>query len=241
MASLNTVHPHNPKKPGLWLGFFIAVTIASAILVVFGEYPWKPVANDTRWFKFDGGNWLAFFAGLTALLGALSSSWINLHNAIKQHTINTLLQMRMSETYMARVERLNKRYGAGAAIYFISKQECETNPPEACFGDMIFVLNYLEFIASAIRAGDLNEKLMYDSLRGMVCNNFEVARELIKHRRHAAVGGYNEKLFEHLEWLQRRWYVERLSRPLKARVPEDGSVLRYKMVQLSESVRRSSR
>ena len=220
MESLK-VHPHNPIKPGFWLGFFFWVSFVSILPILIVEYPWIVAEgeDDLRWFKLDGAKWLAFLGGWTALMGVLTSARISLQNTIKQHTINTLLQMRLSETYMLRAQKLTQRYFKSHGIYYVTQEECETEPPEACFVEMTYILNYLEFIASAIRYGDLDEKMMKESLRGMLCNNYEAARLLIKHRRKSAQSGINEKLYEHLEWLAMRWTVERLKKPLLVRIP----------------------
>lgn len=77
------------------------------------------------------------------------------------------------------------------------------------------VLNYYEFLASGIRNGDFDEQMVSDSLRGTILNLFETCQEgifkLRTNRRRAA-------LYEHLEWLHRRW--ERKPPKLPQRIVE---------------------
>lgn len=220
MAS-RKAHPHNPKKPGFWLGFFIWFSVSVALAVVVSEFPWHdPVDGgvDNRPFQFDSNKWLAFAAAATALIAALISARISLQNTIKQHTINTLLQMRLSDAYMSRAERVTQRYFGQKGNYYLTDAECDNPPPEAVISDVIYILNYLEYIASAIRGGDLDEDLVRESLRGMLCNNYECAELWIKKRRDIGGGRTNPKLYEHLEWLYRRWFIAKHKRTLLTRV-----------------------
>lgn len=173
----------------------------------------KKVCVNDRTFGFDGTKWLAFLGGWGAIVGALTSARIAIQNTVKQHTITTLLQMRMSETYMLRAQEVSKRYLTAGGIFLVTPEEAKNSPPEAKISELSYVLNYLKFIASAIRYGDLDESLMKESLRGMVCNNFETAHDLILHKRTDGMrSGRNPNLYEHLEWLYRRWFDKDLQK-----------------------------
>lgn len=126
--------------------------------------------------------------------------------------------MRLSETYMGRVTKVNARYHTPRGIYYVTDEECKTRPPEACLAELSYLLNYFEFIASAIRYGDLDENLLKQTLRGIICTNFEIAHGLIIYSRKNAESGENPRLFEHLEWLYRRWFVQSLKREWLARL-----------------------
>lgn len=207
--------PANPIKPGLWLGFFFWLTMVVGVAVIIAEYPWivKEESIDNRFFRLDGSKWLAFLGGWGAILGALTTARITLKNAIKQHTMTTLLQMRMSETYMQRARKVSERYlSSNGEIYILDTENIRNPKPEDCIPELLYVLNYLEFISSAIRYGDLDENLMNESLRGMLCNNYECARALIHERRTLGQGRSNPLLFEHIEWLYLRWFDEKYQR-----------------------------
>ena len=83
--------------------------------------------------------------------------------------------------------------------------------------DVTYLLNYYEFIASAIRYGDLDEKLLKESLRGMLCNTYELTRDLISYRRTKSRMP-NLLLYEHLEWLYLRWFIHEYQRPVLTRI-----------------------
>lgn len=83
------------------------------------------------------------------------------------------------------------------------KTKLDVSDPECPDRDSLrLVLNYYEFIASGIRNGDFDEQMVKDSLRGTILNLYESCEEgifkLRTNRRRVA-------LYEHLEWLHRRW------------------------------------
>src|SRR5690625_469057 len=101
--------PSTPIKPGRWLGFFFWSILIAGLLVIAAELvDAKPV--DERPFGFDSTKWLTFLAGWGTILGAFTTARVMLNNAIKQHTISTLLEMRMSEAYMSRSKKVGDRY-----------------------------------------------------------------------------------------------------------------------------------
>lgn len=111
---------------------------------------------------------------------------------------------------MERAEPVNKRYLSSQGIYPITPREIWENKPEYHLEKMTYVLNYLEFLASAVRQRDLDEELLKESLRGMLCNTFEIAKIFIAYKRlngdFFGLGKMNPKLYEHLEWLYDRWF-----------------------------------
>lgn len=212
--------PHYPVKPGYWLGFFNG----AVLLVGAGVAAWEfqqliaGVDINARTFGLDGAKWLAFLGGWGAISGAITTARITLKNAIKQHTMTTLLQMRMSETYMVRARNVGATYFPPDGIYLVRDAAGPSPSASDQIPDLTYVLNYLEFIASAIRYGDLDELLMKESLRGLICNLFECARPLIHYWRSSGHTSPNPLLFEHLEWLYIRWYIEKYRRPWLVRL-----------------------
>lgn len=216
MASVK-LKPYSPIKPGRWLGFFLwAVFVIGGCAIAWELIQvYTGIGIEARTFGLDGSKWLALLGGWGAILGALISARLTLHNAVKQHTITTLLQMRMSETYIGRVSKVGGVYfPPGAKGIYLVREGAFTEPhKDDHLADLTYVLNYLEFIASAIRYGDLDEGLMRETLRGIVCNLFECGQHYIRHRRKSGENGPNPLLFEHLEWLYRRWFVKDYKRP----------------------------
>ncbi len=71
-----------------------------------------------------------------------------------------------------------------------------------------YVLNYFEFVAIGIRQGDLDEKTLKMSLRGIVATTTNVADIYIKYARGELTetdGQGSAHAYEHLLWLRKRW------------------------------------
>ncbi len=206
-----------PKKPSRVLGFLLAWVFTA--LGVFAS--WEATG---RLFWFDippvglqNPQWVLILSAVAAVTGWIVSAMVTIRNSIKQHTINTLLQSRLSVTYMESARAVNQRYfGPKACLYRLTAEEYAQNAPESRLHELGYLLNYLEFIAAAIRFGDLDEKLMRMTLRGMVCNTFEVALVYIDANRvtplDAAGKPQPSKAFEHLAWLYDFWFDAGLQR-----------------------------
>ncbi len=138
----------------------------------------------------------------------------------KQHTINILLEMRMSPEFRTLNEQRKAVFTAYNDISYddwnrareasanarternpkrISDAQTQTNAAEA----LTSVLNYYEFLALGIRIGDLDEDLLKRSLRGMMCNLVDDARDVI-----AGLRETSDKTYEHLVWLYGKWRID---------------------------------
>lgn len=214
MALLKRLKEIDPPVPGFWLGIFMWVSLAVLLAIAYYDF------NNRDWpvLQIVGGttNWVAATGAWLALAGWIIGVKTSLRNSVKQHTITTLLQMRMSETYMERAEPVNKKYLSSDGIYPVTPREIWENRPDSYLAEMTYVLNYLEFLSSAVRHRDLDEKLLNDSLRGMLCNTYEIAHVLISYKRlngdFFGMGKRNPKLYEHLEWLYNRWFDPKLQK-----------------------------
>lgn len=152
---------------------------------------------------------------LGAVAGWISSLIIATRNSIKQHTINTLLNSRLSTEYMKNAREINARYfNASFEIYRLTTAERESRDPDAKLAELGYILNYLEFISAAVRAGDLNEQLMRQTLRAMLCSFYELSEEYI-----LAARKNNRLSFENLHWLYNRWFDPKLKLPQATRPP----------------------
>lgn len=212
-----------PMKPSYVLGFLLfAVWFGFFILYSYENKFFGNIDNN----GLDKSQWLVIFGVAVAATGWITTSYITLRNSIKQHTINTLLQSRLSATYMENVKLANKRYFTMEGIFPVSREEIEKKDPESQLPALGYVLNYLEFVAVGIRNGDLDEKVMKQTFRGMVCSMREVgdayvdfARESIRLENRKDAPCVSSKfqpenaIFEHLDWLYERWYDPKLRRP----------------------------
>lgn len=154
-------------------------------------------------------NWLFLIGVVSAITGWIVSSYITLRNSIKQHTINTLLQSRLSATYMQYASRINKSYFAPDApsgpvpLESLLATDDESRENLAALN---YVLNYFEFLAVGIRHGDLDRKVLKHTLRGILVRLYEKCECYIKYTR-----GDDGKTvamprqFEHVSWLYQDW------------------------------------
>ena len=143
---------------------------------------------------------------VVAILVWIGTSYVTMRNLVKQHTINTLLQSRLSATYMENARALNKGFFGKHGELIPLTQEEVINPPEQVnLQALNYMLNYFEFIAVGIRHGDLDESVMKNSLRGIICSVFCVAESYIHTRRSDVKDPGKARTYEHLCWLHERW------------------------------------
>jgi hypothetical protein len=131
-----------------------------------------------------------------AVVGWLYQGRLTRNQSRKQHTFDVYLQTALLERYD----------NAMKAIRPYMRNEKHTprdnELEEADREPISFLLNHLEFIAAGIRNGDLDEKLLKDIERGVYTGIFETFETYIfglRDRRD------RQAVYEHLEWLYRRW------------------------------------
>lgn len=172
---------------------------------------------------------MALFATFLAAIGWTITSLVTLRNSVKQHTMNTLLQSRLSATYMEHVKSVNGMYTSNGRIIPLTASEVRRPPMGVEFGSLNYMLNYFEYVAVGIRHGDLHEGLLKASLRGIVCNIYCVAEKLIEERR-AELGPYRvSRSYENLCWLHNRWKDEEQLTP---RITRDKSGWKPKEIEV---------
>jgi hypothetical protein len=165
------------------------------------------------WFQFtflghpppvlDTQRWILLITLASALTGWIITAMVTVRNSIKQHTINALLQSRLSATYMAHADVVNRNFLApdGSLMPLLqSELEAQSDATQAKLNSLRYILNYIEFISVGIRYGDLHESLLKSSLRGIVLNAFQFSEAYIKHSQKV-----NMKAYENLVWLRNRW------------------------------------
>ncbi|MGK8774949.1 DUF4760 domain-containing protein [Burkholderia cenocepacia] len=160
-------------------------------------------------FGFGKTEWPVVGTISGAVLGWMVTALVSLHNSIKQHTINTLLQSRLSATYQGLVPVLDATYPT------TNEGRTEVKPGDWLSDDKgvkdslaayRYFLNYYEFLAVGIKAGDLHAELLRQSMRGIVCVNVRAARAYISHLRQPEIRVYANLLELYEQWLQpTRW------------------------------------
>lgn len=163
-------------------------------------------------------------ATLTALLGVGVALWTYVNsvrkaarNQRKQHTITILFETRLSEQFQ-KANRLRKRVFPeyqditiekwNAARKATPEGESEEHHRFARLQNdgaeaLQMLLNYYEFLAVGLSEGDLDEAMLQKTIRGIMCNLVDDARELI-----ADLRANNNKTFENLIPLYEKWRLE---------------------------------
>lgn len=178
------------------LGFvLIGVLVIAAVFVV-----WQLSADKGSWGKLKTEHFLAATGMMAAVCGWLIAGIITLRNSIKQHTINTLLQSRLSGTYMGYADTLSQHYMAYDARKKDNPTLRESPTDGADILALRYILNYFEFVAVGIKRGDLDEGTLRDSLRSILRKNVTMSMAWIANER-----ATNPNLYAHLLWLFRRW------------------------------------
>lgn len=139
---------------------------------------------------------------MTAMLGWSISSLVTILNSVKQHTINTLLQSRLSGTYMGYADKVNihfnefaKKYGLEPAGWGGLNPTDEIDKPS-----LRYIMNYFEFISIGIRHGDLSARMMRASLGSIVKNTVIFSDSFI-----AESKAKQPLAFCNLIWLFEKW------------------------------------
>ena len=127
---------------------------------------------------------------------------------MKQHTINTLLQTRLSATYMDYAKTISATLTSSYSVDSpIPLDKLQGNAE--CKHAVDYLLNFQEFLAVGIRHGDLDEYVLRDSMRGIVVDFTAIVWEYIVYVRSRSSGGHEKsKTYEHLLWLRARWNSE---------------------------------
>lgn len=199
-------------RPSHLLGLFFVLMILVLLMFIAWE---NGICGDT-WFGVTApvmvaNNWLVLFGVVSGITGWIVSAYITLRNSIKQHTINTMLQSRLSATYMESAKVINKNFFAPSMAndpptpleYMLSDEHCEQRAA------VDYVLNYFEFLAVGIRHGDLDRRVLSHTLRGIVVRLYEKKINYLKYmRKDDGVTVGNPTQLEHLTWLYTGWTAD---------------------------------
>lgn len=217
MATHNSVR--HQRRLSTTLGFFI-VGLGIFFTLIVGAQMFLPEESPLR---FEEKAWLTFIATTVGVFTWFGTSLVSIRNSIKQHTITTLLQMRLSSTYM---EHANKVAAALAICRKIARPPVRHPCPKEILNSFLledgrvdpkgelslrYVLNYFEFLAIGIARGDFDERMLYDSLSSILENNIAMTRSWIELKRHA-----DSDIYCHVAWMHERWCPDAL--PLLERV-----------------------
>lgn len=196
-ATRKPIHPS--KKPSTLLGFLLMAVVAVSLLFM----GWQFLAPKGTWGTLKAEQILTVVGVMAAVCGWLIAGIINLRNSIRQHTISTLLQSRLSATYMQYADKLSKHYFDYEARKRADPDLQENATDNADILALRYILNYFEFIAIGIKRGDLDEGMLRDSLRGILLKNVSMSMPWISEQQ-----SQSAHLYENLLWLHGRWKPE---------------------------------
>jgi hypothetical protein len=195
-------------RPTRALLFFFTLVFASFLLFVGWELYitkyWLVFGTDAP--ELAARDWLFLIGLMSGLTGWVCSSFVTLRNSIKQHTVNTYVQSRLSSPYSETNKRVNLEHFAIGRLTGPIPKEFFTNTDNADkMHDINTVLNYFEFIAVGIRHGDLDESFLREVMGGIITRMCSKAGLYLAFIRNPENGLGGARTFEHLLWLNERW------------------------------------
>jgi hypothetical protein len=114
-----------------------------------------------------------------------------------------MLQASFNEDFRASIDLIAEAMKRGKC------PDLQTGDNDALNKALMLVTNHMEFIAAGLRNGDFDESLVKDSWRGQTLVLFEFYEENIWKLRNAR---RRLTMYEHFEWLYRRWETSPPSR-----------------------------
>lgn len=130
------------------------------------------------------------------------------HNKIN-HSLNLILQMRVSEEFQKNTTKLNyyktqisPEDAAHYANIDISAIDPSSNDAKlfSTLRAHYYVLNYYEFLAFGADSGSLDDEILYQTIGGPVIRTVKKCEHLIAEAR-----SHSNKCFQHLQELEGRW------------------------------------
>lgn len=208
---------------GVW-SFVVAVGTIGAMIYVF--------------FAFFGDNASKYDKLLNILpviiaMWAASIGWlVHFKMSSKVHRTNNsfaiIMEMRKNSEFLKRNEMIAKHFPPGVdeiptkyRPYFcpkvcgsilLSKGNEDAKDDVDAIRAVRYMLNYYEFIASGIRAGDLDEKLIFDTLHSVIVSQYDRFSLIIDHASQKNIGSDPSHWCE-LRDLVKKWKARRAVMP----------------------------
>lgn len=178
---------------------------------------WRAFFSEFYFFKFNinGPNKHVLLATLLATVAAVSgwvfTARVQIINAIKNQSLQVLMNSRNSTIYIDKVDKVmslkreiveeNKATGLSDEIKpFVTEEKYKSLKNEDKSA-IIYMLNYLEFISIGIRHYNLDENFLKQSMRSIVNSNYDLFYKVIElHRSYD-----NKEVYTQFELLHARW------------------------------------
>jgi len=195
--------------PWLWLaGFLLTGTLTLLSLAALAAPRLRaglPADFDDRAVATLAGFFFAVFA-------FLFNAWQRERQSRKQHTVKILFDTRLSSEFRQHLEWRKHCFPEGQLVgaetyfdYLEARRSAELSDDRAferrkSAEAIRSLLNYYEFIALGIRSADLDEAMMYNTVRGIMCNLIADMHEIVAAYRHR-----DPRTYRHLVALYARW------------------------------------
>jgi len=144
-------------------------------------------------------NWGILIAALVAMIGWLVTSIITTRNSIKQHTVTTLLQTRLSAEYMKHASVVNSFFDNPEnmvdADFFSNK-----DVTEEVKSSLSYIFNYVEFLSAGLRTGDFDHLLLQMTMKGIFKNLYQRSQPLL-----TSIREKNIHAMEHFVAVSEHW------------------------------------
>jgi len=160
---------------------------------------------------------ITILAAIAAVCGWIFTARVQTINAIKGHSMQVLMNSRTSTIYMQKVDKTieirrgltkesmstegDKQDAVLTAEKFEKLGNGNGEKADEEKSAVIYMLNFLEFVAIGIRHYNLDESLLKGSLRSIINSNYKLYKPVIDHLRRVD----NPKIFTQFELLHDRW------------------------------------
>ncbi|MEM8979334.1 MAG: DUF4760 domain-containing protein [Pseudomonadota bacterium] len=207
---------------------FLCLGVCVLVLLTLSLWDWVPNDQDHKLNNFlsAAGALIAFLGLVAAILTFSYSAKRNREQQAaqfaqseamqrRQHTITVLLETRLSSEVRRHIDDRRKVFPLYQTIdpiaFKCAMQGDNTHATLSSFTPTDLkaaqygvseLLNYYEFLALGITTGDLDHNTLKESVRGLMCNLVDDAREVISEMREV-----NPKSYVHLIALYDNWRV----------------------------------
>lgn len=154
------------------------------------------------WYRHEGSPPYPLLAAcatvMVAAIGWAVAGWITHRNTVRQNT-NSILFARFSQApFGEALHRFHRQFGwkVDGAVTSEHLDSLRASPKEddmRAAAAAVYILNYFESIASGVLHGDLDQTIVHDNVRGLICSYHDKCAPHIRARNRA-----NSKTYENL-------------------------------------------
>ncbi len=190
---------------------FAVLGMLFVTLLIFIVTNWQSTAtnNQEEMISIVG----LILASIVAIFGWFVQYQVSRHNNRINHSLNVLLQTRLSEEFQRHSRASSRTYPnrkfsviptEDIDFYFSGDVEGSSCPKQQqkvkAISAQIYIINHYEFLSCGIESNVLDEELLYKTLAGIILRQIERSEHIINHSK-----SISPKTFEHLLKIKERW------------------------------------